>query len=160
MSNPQGSSGGWGWTFWPSSDIYQLTPKWSEGKSISGKVLYPEEEPNRFSLKGRYNSEPSFFVIDLAQAESDDLLPPVGTPVFTSRIWLGHGFSESRQFAFETIMDSVTGLWNGEVKISTPTAVQKWMGVDRVAEFTVDFWLTQAPTEITRVAYGDLVFSM
>jgi hypothetical protein len=161
MSYPQytiATMGGLGWSFWPYGDVYSLVPKWHEWHSVTGRVIEPGEEQNRFELVARRDAQDAFFVVQVGDF-TDPASPviPVGTPAFSSRVWLPFGFYETKTLLPDWVQDDITGLWNGKVAVTIPLDVRQWIGEDQVAEFVIDWWPTDAVNDIHRFAHGTIV---
>lgn len=161
MSNPQWTiawTGGLGWSFYPYGDVYSLIPRWEEWHSVTGRVVDPAEELNRFELIAKQEAADSFFVCQLGDfTDPDNPVIPDVIPVFSSRVWLQYGFTENKTLSPDYVIDDVTGLWNGKVVVTIPLAVRRWIGPDRVAEFVVDWWPEDTPDDVSRFAHGTLV---
>lgn len=157
MSYPQYSTGGLGWAFWPSSDRYSLVPKWDEWHGISGKVVHPEEESNRYTLVASAHGEAYFLVT--VMYNDDDLGPvvPGGTPVFDGKAAVPFGFNKSWALTVDAVVDDVTALWTGEVLVRLPQEMRDELGVGTVADFYVDWWPEEEPNDRTRISYGTMV---
>lgn len=161
MSNPQWSiawTGGLGWSFYPYGDVYSLTPKWHEWHSVTGKVILPEEEENRYELVASKDADNVWFSILVGDfTDPDNPVIPDTTPVFKSQIVLPYGFGETREFQVDHVVDDITAEWTGEVIVTVPKTVRQWIGPDRVADFVIDWWPTGAADQFSRFAYGTLV---
>ena len=156
-----------GWAYWPVSDVYQITPKWEEWHSVTGKVIHPNDETNRYALVANWEGTEPYIILTLTQDDPDTRVVeadvPTGVPSFRSSIAPSYGWSTSLPLLVEQVVeddldDEGDEVWTGKIKVNFTEAVRALLGYDRTGEFCIDMWFEETPDTRLRIAFGTLVF--
>lgn len=156
-----------GWSYWPVSDYYSLTPKWDESHSVTGEVVYAADEQNRYALVASWFGDEPYFILTVTEDDpettevEEDI--PYGVPILTGRIWVPNGWAKEYPLQIDLVVedeldDDGNEVWTGDVRVLFTDAVRQAVWYDRVAKFVVDLTFEGSTAAAIRLAFGEAVF--
>lgn len=154
MSNPSTVPHFGHWAYWPSSDRYQLTPKWDEWHADTDRTVQPGDEKNRLELVGDWWADNIDFTMTLRDA-SDQHNPqvPEDEPELISRVWATRGWLRENRMLIEKVYED--DVWNGDL-IARFGPIKEWLGHSVPHEFTIDALFPERDNERVRIGYGTI----